>query len=120
MPKPNLTDANIEFEFSQEESLVARTLDSVKIAWLQTKYAQYWKLKNSTPVPEATELDRSYFIKIAEIEGRMNFIQELLDDHKTALRELNEMNKGNMQATSQTDEATAKRADQLVHRIQTS
>lgn len=120
MPKPNLTDANIEFEFSQEESLVARTLDSNKIAWYQTKYAQYWKLKNSTPVPEDTNLDRSYFIRIAELEGRMNCLQELMDDHKNALRELNEMNQGNVQADTKTDDAAASRASQLVHRIPTT
>lgn len=118
MPQPRLDDANIEFTFTEQEGLIAQILDPVKIAWLQTKYARYWKLKNSTPVPESTELDRSYFIRIAELEGRMNFIQELLDDHKTAIGVMQERTQADPNAASnQTEAALAERAANQVHRI---
>lgn len=118
MPIPRLDDANIEFEFTQQESLVARALDSMKIAWLQTKYANYWKLRNSIKAPESPEEDRSYFLKVAELDGKLGFIQELLDDHKNAISEMSAVQDDSKDA-GKTEEATAKRAALLVHRIQT-
>jgi hypothetical protein len=119
MPKPRLDDANIEFDFTQEETFVARSLDPIKIAWLQTKYSKYWKLRNSTPVPEDPILDRSYFSRVAEIDGKLGLIQELLDDHKEAMKEIAEIGGGVSQEAVKTEEATAQRAANLVHRIQT-
>lgn len=120
MPTPRIDDANIEFSFSEQEALMAQILDPLKIPWLQTKYAMYWKLKNTTPVPEDPALDRSYFVKIAEIEGRMNMIQELLDDHKTAMLKLKNSDQSDPNTSNQTEAATAERASQLVHRIPTN
>lgn len=122
MPIPRLDDATIEFEFTKEEAIAGRSLDPNKIAWLQTKYAMLWKLRNSTPVPEDSAADRSYFLKIAEIDGRMSMIQELLDDHKAAMKEVAELSAtGQVIVNSANPEAAvAQRAAQLVHRIQTS
>lgn len=41
-------------------------------------------------MPETMELDRSYIMKICELEGQLNFIQRLIDDHKNALKEFND------------------------------
>lgn len=88
MASPRLDDANIEYVFSEMESRAARILDPLKIIWLQTKYAQIWKRKAASLMPESVELDRSYIQQICELEGQLNFIQELLDDHKKALAEM--------------------------------
>lgn len=90
MPTPRLDDANIEFSFSLEEQQAAKFLDPLKIMWYQTKYAQIWKQKASILMPEDRVVDRSYFMKLAELEGKLNLLQELLDDHKNALVEFAE------------------------------
>jgi hypothetical protein len=87
MPVPRLDDANIEYSFSAEELHAARFLDPLKIMWLQTKYAQLWKQKASMLLPEDGNIDRSYLMKLCEIEGQLNGIQDLLDDHKKAMEE---------------------------------
>jgi len=119
MPKPRLDDANIEFEFTTEESISARALDPVKIAWLQTKYSKLWKERNSTPAPELPELDRSYFLKIAEIDGKLGLIQELLDDHKNAMVDLSTRNQ-EIQTAVETEASLSERAARQVHRIPTN
>lgn len=85
MPSPRLDDATIEYSFSAEEAVSAQVLDPLKIAWIQTMYAQTWKQKNSIPLPEEMVLDRSFMLRIAELEGRMNAYQALLDGHRTAI-----------------------------------
>lgn len=90
MAQPRLDDANIEYTFPPEEVLAAKILDPLKILWLHTKYAQYWKQRNSIPASEGPETDRSYFLKLAELDGKMSAIQELLMEHKEALGQFNE------------------------------
>lgn len=90
MAQPNLQDANIEFLFPPEEVLAAKILDPLKILWFQSRYAQYWKARNSIPASEGPETDRSYFLKLAELDGKLNAIQEFLDDHKNAIIQYNE------------------------------
>lgn len=90
MSSPRLDDANIEYTFADQEILAAKILDPLKILWYQTLYAQIWKQKASMLMPETMELDRSYIMKICELEGQLNFIQRLMDDHKTALKEFND------------------------------
>jgi hypothetical protein len=87
---PRLDDANIEYSFSEEEQHAARFLDPLKIMWFQTKYAQLWKQKASMLLPETGDIDRSYLMKLCEIEGQLNCIQDLLDDHKKAMKEYTE------------------------------
>lgn len=121
MPKPNLTDANIEFEFTDDEAIVAKMLDPVKIAWYQTKYARIWKLRSTIPVPQDPLGDRAYFVEIAELDGRLGAIQDLMDDHKAAVAAMNARNEVNTSnSVSKTQEATAERASKLVNRIPTS
>lgn len=120
MAQPRLDDALIEYEFSVAESLSARILDSLRIAWLQTKYSQYFKMKASQLVPESVELDRSYIQKICELDGKMNAIQELLDDHKKALLEMQGLNKetsaGGEVKIDAPVRAIAHQASDLVHK----
>ena len=74
-----------EFIFSEQEQLLAKTLTPLQIAWLQTKYTRIFKEKGSTIIPEESNLDRSFLLKLGELEGRMAIIQELFDDHKEAI-----------------------------------
>lgn len=97
MAAPNLADANIEYTFPPEEVLAAKILDPLKILWYQTKYAQAWKQRNSIPASEGPETDRSYFLKLAELDGRLNAIQEIMDDHRTALLQFNEVKQTGVQ-----------------------
>lgn len=90
MPSPRLDDANIEFTFAPEEILAAKFLDPLKIQWLQTLYAQTWKQKAATPAPENPADDRMYFLRMAELDGKMAMLQQLMDDHKEALKSFNE------------------------------
>lgn len=90
MSAPRLDDANIEYSFADEELLAAKILDPLKILYYQTLYAQIWKQKASSLMPESMELDRSYLMKLCELEGQLNFIQRLMDDHKNAIKEFNE------------------------------
>lgn len=117
MPIPRLDDAIIEYAFSSVESISARTLDPLKIAWIQTKYSRLLKEKATKLMPEDITLSLSYVQSIAELEGRLSMLQEFLDDHKSALRELNEVKLagGSVEDTNSQD-ALAKRASQLVNR----
>ena len=87
---PVLKQDNIlnEYEFSLAESINARIIDTLKVQWYSTKYAMLMKQKSSILVPEEAGLDRSYLLKIGEIEGKMNMIQELFDDYRSALASL--------------------------------
>lgn len=89
MAQPRLDDANIEYSFPPEEALAAKILDDLKILWYQTKYAQYWKMRANIPASEGPETDRSYFLQLAELDGRLSAIQEILNDHKNAISEFN-------------------------------
>lgn len=89
MAQPRLDDANIEYTFPPEEVLVAKILDPLKILWLQTKYAQLWKMRNSIPASEGPETDRSYFLKLAELDGKMAILQELFIESKDAINQFN-------------------------------
>lgn len=82
-----------EFEFTAQESIGARTLSPLQIQWLQTKYAKVFKEKASTIVPEETGLDRSYLLRLGEMEGRLALIQELFKEHQDVLTELADPNK---------------------------
>lgn len=88
MPLPRPDDACVEFIFTPEEARAAKVLTPLAIQWLQTKYAQKFKQKASVLVPEDMSLDRSHIQKICEMDGYLNCIQELMDDHKMALSDM--------------------------------
>lgn len=109
MPSPRLDDANIEYNFTEDELVIARMLDPLKVMYYQTLYAQLWKKKNSIPMPSEMTLDRDFLLNNAELEGRMNMLQELMDAAKPANAAYSEAVKetagnappnGNMQAIS--------------------
>jgi len=81
-----------EFLFTEQEEISARILTPLQIAWLQTKYTRVFKEKASKIVPEDPTLDRSYFLSLGELEGKMVIIQELFDDHKAATSKNKELN----------------------------
>lgn len=81
-----------EFLFTEQEQISARTLTPLQIAWLQTKYTRVFKEKASKIVPEDATLDRSYFLSLGEVEGKMAILQELFDDHKAATSKNKELN----------------------------
>lgn len=88
MAFPKLDDIAIEFEFSQSENIAARTLNEVQIMWFRTQYARTLKLKASALIPEDQVNDRSFLLKIAELDGKLTMIQEILEAHKQAQLDL--------------------------------
>lgn len=121
MPTPRLDDATIEFSFTPEELRMAKLLDPLKIAYLQTLYAQDFKTRASVKLPVAKELEMSYILECAELDGRMSAIQTLLDNHKLAMQEVIEA-QGTEQSgvAKDTETGLAERASTLVNRIQTN
>ncbi len=80
-----------EFTFTEAEEILAKTLSPLQIAWLQTKFTKFFKDKGTTIVPEEAGLDRSYLLKLGELEGKMAVIEELFDDHKAAISKNKEL-----------------------------
>ena len=93
MPTPRNDSVLIEFEFTVQEALAARALTPLQIQWYQTKYAQLFKEKASSIIPEDTGLDRSFLLRLGEIEGKLNMLQEIFGDHANMLKELSDPNK---------------------------
>ena len=116
MPIPKLDEAIVEYTFAQTEKISARVLDPLKLTWIQTKHAKAVKEKALILMPEDITLSLSYVQKIAELEGRINAFLEILRDHYTALKELNEVKLAGDEVTDTSEESTAKRAAQLVNR----
>jgi len=108
-----------EFVFSEQEELQAKVLTPLQIAWLQTKYTKIFKEKGSSIIPEELPLDRSFLLKLGELEGRLAIIQELFDDHKAAVTRNKEL-KAVPGASASLVEAQnlATRASNLVHKPQ--
>jgi len=112
-----------EFAFTEEEKINARILNILQIAWLQTRYCELFKEKGSTIVPESTELDRSFLLRIAEIEGKLNMIQEIFESHKSAMSELSIFKQQEQPITPvsvATIDTISTRASQQVHKQQES
>lgn len=114
MPALRPDNALNEYLFSPEESRAARFLDPLKIQWLQTKYAQTFKEKASKLLPESVELDRSYICSIAELDGQLNLIQELLAEHKTAIDEINAIKNQTGETVVVNIDSISERASKLV------
>lgn len=88
MPAPRLDSALMEYLFSAEESRAARILDQMKILWIQTKYARLMKEKASLLIPKKMDMDnRDFIAEVAEIDGKLNMLQELLTEHQQAISE---------------------------------
>jgi hypothetical protein len=105
-----------EYMFSEQEELLVKTLTPLQIAWLQTKYARIFKEKASTLVPEEAGLDRSYLLKLGELDGKLSLIQELFEDHKNAISKSKTLkNTENASAGTIENEKLATRAAQLVN-----
>jgi len=105
-----------EFVFSEQEELQAKTLTPLQIAWLQTKFTRVFKEKGSTIIPEESSLDRSFLLKLGELEGKMAIIQELFDDHKAAITKNKELKAtGNVSAGTLEQDSLASRASALVN-----
>jgi len=104
-----------EFIFSPQELIQARTLSPLQIQYLSTRYAELMKEKNSKLIPPTTNLDREYILEIAEIEGKLNFIQELFEGHKQALEHLKNIEDAAGVINAADISNAAERASQLVN-----
>ena len=104
-----------EFTFSEQEELLVKTLTPLQIAWFQTKYTRIFKEKASTIVPEDSGIDRSYLLKLGELEGKMSILQEIFEDHKNAISKNKELNTTKTIANDLETQNLATRASQLVH-----
>ena len=114
--QPRLDDALIEFSFSDEELLTAQVLDSLKIGYYQTLYAQLWKERNSIKAPENPSEDRTYFLQIAELDGQMATFQRLIQGHKTAIDALNKKKLQDEALKQNVQGNTEQQAAKLVHK----
>lgn len=74
-----------EFLFSEQELLLVKTLSPLQIAWLQTKFTKIFKEKATKIVPEDSVADRSYLLTLGSLEGKLELLQELFDEHKEAI-----------------------------------
>jgi hypothetical protein len=118
MAQPRLDDALLEYTFSEPEKIQAMFLNASKIAYYQTLYSKYFKLRGTMPVPEGKELEYQYIKDVIMYDGKMAMIQELLDNHKEAVRMLAERKVGEVETsigTGADDAAATVKANKLVH-----
>ncbi len=113
-PQPNLTDATIEYLFAPQEVIAAKQLDPLKIMWIQTKYAQLWKARNSQTPPLDPKDYELYFRAIAELDGKMMQLQEFLDEHMEVTKVVNEAKAVRAESEKREAEDLAKRASKQV------
>lgn len=75
-----------EYEFTPDEKQVADTLSILQIQKLQTLFAQKFKHKAATIIPRKLDMDdREFLCQMAELEGELSMIQQLLADHQHAI-----------------------------------
>lgn len=120
MPTPRPDSIFTEYQFTEAELAAAKVLSQAQISLIQTLYAQTFKERGSVPLPEETTLDRSYICQLAELDGRLGMLQQLLDNHQEALKYLN--NPTQPETALGTDvkeiDTIATRAAKQVHQIQ--
>lgn len=92
------------YTFSPAEEKIAKTLNMLQIQMLHTKRATLLLQKAAMPCPESVELDRSYLLQRAELDGKINLIQELFDDHTAAEKQ---------QINAEATEDVTEKADKL-------
>lgn len=115
MATANLTDATIEYLFSDEEKILARQLDQLHIMWYQTKYAQIWKMRNSETIPTEPSKYEEYFKAITYIDGQLAMLQQIMGEHSAAVTELKAKAMAQEESRKRTEEELAQRAAKLVH-----
>lgn len=81
----NLANPYIEYLFSEEEYYAACILQPPVMQMLQTLRSAWYQQKASSLGPEDASEDRSYFTKLAELEGKIGAVTEIFDNHKKAL-----------------------------------
>lgn len=74
-----------EYNFTLQEKLSADILSAVQICRLQTRYAELTKQKAAMLAPMKAD-DREWMCEVAEIDGKMNMIQELFANHQEAMK----------------------------------
>lgn len=87
MPSPRLDSMLTEYLFTEAEANFAKSLTPLQVMWFQTKYALLFKEKASSLVPETSTEDRSFLMRVSELEGKLGMIQEILDDAATASKQ---------------------------------
>lgn len=78
-----------EFIFSPEEWLNARVLNTLQIAYLQNLYATTLQEKLTSLVPTESIDDRKYLLSMGSVEGKLELLQELFQNHQQAISEAN-------------------------------
>jgi hypothetical protein len=114
--QPNIQDILLEWTFSPQEAHIAAQLDEIKLRWIATKYAKLFKKKAALEMPITPDEQRSYFLELARIDGRLDVYQELLDEHKVATNEINAAKAAAERAAKDRDSDLATRASQQVHK----
>lgn len=115
MPTPKIEDVLIEYNFTAEEYRTARILFPIQVIYFSDLYSKLFKQKASMLMPDSQELNLQYIQKICEMEGRLGMIQQLLDNHKDALKELSDVKKNDPNAGSEDIVSIADRASKLVN-----
>lgn len=88
MPTLRQDSSLSEFTFTPQEELQGKVLNSLQIMWLQTRFAQLFKEKASSLIPEDGAMDRSFFLLMGNIQGKLDMLQEIFDDARMAKVEL--------------------------------
>lgn len=108
-----------EYAFTENELTTAQLLNPLQKMYFQTKYAQYLKEKATSLLPESGDLDRSFFLAMGNIEGKLQVLQELFQECKEAEVRLTTPNQDATAVSASSVEIlqTAERAAQQVHNL---
>ena len=116
MPSPDLSSPFVTFSFTPEEARNAKILTTLQMQYLQTLRGQLAEQLINTPVPEDPDLDRASWAQRVETQAKINFVQELFDNHKEAINQI-PATEGEAQAVdSAALNDLAKRAANLVNK----
>lgn len=90
MPTLRQDNALNEYNFTTQEVIAGDLLTLIQIQRLQTRFAQLLKEKASSILPGKIEDERAFILNIAELDGKMNMIQELFQNHIEAQKMMND------------------------------
>lgn len=114
MPTVNVDNVFTDFLFTTEELRAARILSDLQLCYFRHLRSQYMQQKIGMLVPEDPTNDRSYFLQKAEIEGKIQVMNEIIDLHHAALLEIPKP-QDDPAAAGQNELSIAKNAANLVH-----
>lgn len=92
-----------EYTFTEEELKQAKTLNSLQVMYLNTKFALFFKQKAATMVPTTSLDDREFLLTMGKLEGKLELLQEMFDECKEAQTQI--IIESNTQQTNQQNTA---------------